>query len=89
MNKDKDKTEEAGKDAEALDKAAEEEKAAMEREQEMLANQKISMKMFKEFKYYPMIFFPPCKALEEGQQGTTKRRTILNVNVGGQIFRMK
>lgn len=58
VSKDKEKTVDVHADAEAADKAAEEEKNAIEREQNMLRNQRISLKTFKEYKYYPTIFFP-------------------------------
>lgn len=61
MNKDKENTEEVQGDAEAADKAAEAQKMAIDRQQTLLKNQRISLKTFKEFKYFPTVFFPGSK----------------------------
>lgn len=54
-------------------------KALKEREELMRKKQKISMKTYNTFKFYPVIM---C----HGRKGT--KSTLVNVNVGGQIFRM-
>jgi hypothetical protein len=54
----------------------------------MLANQRISIKTFKKFEYYPVLYFTGNKADREGQN-QKKKKTTIHLNVGGQIFRMK
>ncbi len=46
----------------------------------MLKKQRISLKTFNKFEYYPVIYFYGNKKED--------KNTIININVGGQVFRM-
>lgn len=63
---------------------AEAKRVAFEQEQTRLKNQRISLKTFKGFEYYPVIFFPGKK-----EKGRDSIKVAVNLNVGGQIFRMQ
>ena len=69
-------------DAEAADKAAQAEKLAFQREQTTLSSRRVSIKTFKQFKYYPVVYY-------QGQKGKVDKGTLVHMNVGGQIFRMQ
>jgi len=51
----------------------------------LLANQRIQLKTFKEFKYYPIVYFQGIKGQSDGKN----KDTVIVINVGGQVFRMK
>lgn len=55
------------------------ERQAREREQAMLKRQRISLKTFNPYKFYPAII---CQGVKNNKP------SIVNINVGGQIFRM-
>lgn len=75
----------AGANNEAADKAAEAAKLAYQKEQALLTSQKIQIKTFKNFEYYPIIFYEGVRPDNPNKD----KKTIIHVNVGGQVFRMQ
>ena len=61
---------------------------AYEKEQALLTSQRIKMKTFKKFEYYPMVFY---SGLKDNNKSQSQRdpKTVVHMNVGGQIFRMQ
>ena len=57
---------------------------AYEKEQALLTSQKISVKTFKKFEYYPIVFYEGAKG-----DNSKDKKTVVHLNVGGQIFRMQ
>jgi hypothetical protein len=50
----------------------------------MLTKQRIQLKTFKSFEFYPVVYYPGSKKETKGNRATT-----INLNVGGQLFRMQ
>lgn len=46
------------------------------------------MKTFKAFKFYPIVYYHGLKGDGKGAN-RVKDRTLINLNVGGQVFRMQ
>ena len=62
-------------------------KAAQEKEENLLQQQRIALKTYKNFEFYAAIISTGVQS--EGGKGKKGHKTKINLNVGGQIFRMQ
>ena len=77
-----------GKDPDKLALEEAKAKAEFEKAQAVLIQQKIVLKTFKKYEFYPVVYFQGNKA-ENKKKKSQNAKVTVNLNVGGQVFRMQ